>query len=168
VQLEPEASELEQLPLSPPVGIGTKQGLGLQVTVVAFPAVQEMLPLIVYPVLQVGKHVEPEASLLLQVPRAPFAGESTMHGFGSHVAAVKTPAKQDVGPLTVYPQAHVLRQVEPEASERVQVPMPPVVGVGIEQSLAAQEMLLRTPARQLRLLLLSVYPWLQLGTQEEP
>jgi len=128
-----------------------------------------MLPLTVYPVLQVGKQTEPEARLLLQFPRKPFVGAPTEVQFcPTHVAAVKTPAKQDVGPLTVYPLAHVLRQLEPEASVEVQLPMLPVVTGGTEQPLAVQPIALRFPNVQLRLLLLSVYPDLQVGLHVKP
>jgi len=154
--------------MSPNAGAVTVQFWGVQVTVLAVPAMQAIVPLITYPLLQVGTHVEPESSLLPQFPRVPFAGADTWHAAALHVAAVKTPAKQDVGPLTVYPLAHVLRQLEPEASVEVQLPMLPVVTGGTEQSLGVQDMVLRTPARHLRLLLLSVYPWLQVGAQLEP
>ena len=68
-----------------------------------------------------------------QSPKAPCVGAAMdMHGLAIHVAAVVTPAEQDVGPDTVYPGSHFGWHVEPHARVPVQVPIAPFVGAVIE------------------------------------
>jgi hypothetical protein len=76
-----------------------------------------------------GWHVDPDSRLDVQVPVSPFAGlADASHGFGLHVAAVKFPAKQLVGPDTVYPVLHVGWHVDPDSRLLVQVPLFPFAG----------------------------------------
>ena len=57
-------------------GAGGGGGVGesVHVAAVRVPAVQELVPETVYPVLHVGWHVEPLARELVQLPTPPFVG----------------------------------------------------------------------------------------------
>ena len=88
------------------------------VAAVSVPALHEDVPDTVYPELQVGWHVAPLASELVQSPAPPFAGAAdASQGFAEHVAAVSVPALQDDVPDTVYPELQVGWHVAPLASE---------------------------------------------------
>eukprot|EP01045_Picozoa_sp_COSAG04_P054315 COSAG04_NODE_24204_length_325_cov_0.991150_1_plen_76_part_10 len=62
---------------------------GLHVAAVSTPFMHDVLPDTVYPDLQVGEQVEPEASVAVQVPLAPFAGAAdASQEFALHVARI--------------------------------------------------------------------------------
>jgi hypothetical protein len=111
------------------VGATTSHGFGEHETVsVRVPAEHDLDPDRVYPLLHVGRHVDPLARELVQSPTPPFVGASeTSQGFAEHVAAVNDPALHDDVPDTVYPELHVGRHVDPLARELVQSPTPPFV-----------------------------------------
>ena len=96
------------------------------------PAVQlyEAEPDCVYPVLHVGVHVAPLARLAVHVPRAPFGGAVTTHGFGLHAAVmvVSVPAEHALVPTSVDPLLHVGVHELPLARLAVHVPSAPFVG----------------------------------------
>ena len=112
---DPLGSELVQLPTPPFSGAEEMlQGAGSHVAVVKVPRLQELRPDTMYPLSQVGWHVEPLARELVQSPAAPFAGAAdALHGFAEHVAAVNVPKEQDDVPDTVYPELHVGWHVDP-------------------------------------------------------
>ena len=84
------------------------------VAVVKVPRLQELRPDTMYPLSQVGWHVEPLARELVQSPAAPFVGAAdASQGFAEHVAAVNVPKEQDDVPDTVYPELHVGWHVDP-------------------------------------------------------
>jgi len=72
--------------------------LGLQAAVVRVPWLQVVLPLRVYPVLQAGVQLLLSFRVEEQLPSEPNAGAVTMHGGATHMAEVRTPARQDVEP----------------------------------------------------------------------
>ena len=93
------------------------------------PALHELVPDTVYPLLHVGWHVDPDANELVQSPTPPLVGAAdASHAFAEHVAAVKVPALHELVPDTVYPLLHVGWHVSPDANELVQFPTPPLVG----------------------------------------
>ena len=99
------------------------------VAAVKVPAVHELVPDTVYPLLHVGWHVDPDANELVHVPTPPLAGAvDASHAFAEHVAAVKVPALHELVPDTVYPLLHVGWHVDPDANELVHDPTPPLVG----------------------------------------
>ena len=74
--VEPDASELVQLPTPPFAGAAEASHVGSVTHVAAvstFPA-HELGPDATYPLLHVGWHVDPGASELVQSPTPPFAG----------------------------------------------------------------------------------------------
>ena len=78
------------------------------VAAISVPALHEDVPDTVYPALQVGWHVNPLASELVQSPATPFVGATdASHGFAEQVAAVSVPALHEDVPDTVYPELHV-------------------------------------------------------------
>ena len=68
-----------------------------------------------YPRSHVGSHDDPLASVAVQSPKlSALAGSAeASHGSGSHVADVRVPARQDVTPFLLYPEAHVGEHVSP-------------------------------------------------------
>ena len=99
------------------------------VAVVKVPALHELVPDTVYPLLHVGWHVDPDANELVHVPTPPLVGAvDASHAFAEHVAAVKVPALHELVPDTVYPLLHVGWHVNPVANELVHDPTPPLVG----------------------------------------
>ena len=59
----------------------------------------DVFPETVYPALQVGAQVDPEASLAVQVPLKPFAGAAeASQEFSTQVARVNLPAVQELWP----------------------------------------------------------------------
>jgi|OM-RGC.v1.030765263 hypothetical protein len=78
------------------------------VAAVSVPALHELVPDTVYPLLHVGWHVDPDANELVQDPTPPLVGAvDASHAFAEHVAAVKVPALHELVPDTVYPLLHV-------------------------------------------------------------
>ena len=77
-----------------------------------------------YPRTHVGSHDEPLESVAVQSPGSTaLAGSAeASHGSGSHVADVRVPARQDVTPFLVYPEAHVGEHDEPLSSVAGQSP----------------------------------------------
>ena len=72
-----------------PTASGTEppdaHALGLHVAAVSLPSIHELCPDTVYPWLQVGLHVLPDASAAVQSPLAPLAGAAeASHGLGVH------------------------------------------------------------------------------------
>ena len=93
------------------------------------PALHELVPDTVYPLLHDGWHVDPDANELVQSPTPPLVGAvDASHAFAEHVAAVKVPALHELVPDTVYPLLHVGWHVDPDANEFVHDPTPPLVG----------------------------------------
>ena len=71
----PEASAAVQSPLAPFIGAAlASHGLGVHCAAAILPAWQNVLPFTVYPGLQTGVHVEPEAKVAVQLPFAPLVG----------------------------------------------------------------------------------------------
>ena len=98
------------------------------VAAVKMPALHELVPDTVYPLLHVGWHVDPDANELVHDPTPPLVGAvDASHGFAEHVAAVKVPALHELAPDTVYPLLHVGWHVDPYANELVHDPTPPLV-----------------------------------------
>jgi hypothetical protein len=103
--------------------------VAVQVAAASVPAVHEDVPETVYPEAHVGAQVDPDASVLVQVPTAPLVGApDASHGLAAQVAAASVPVVHEDVPETVYPEAHVGWQVDPDASVLVQVPTAPLVG----------------------------------------
>ena len=77
-----------------------------------------------YPRSHVGSQDDPLASVAVQSPKlSALAGSAeASHGSGSHVADVRVPARQDVTPFLVYPEAHVGEHVSPLRSVAVHEP----------------------------------------------
>ena len=72
------------------------------VAAVKVPALHELVPDTVYPLLHVGWHVDPDANELVHDPTPPLVGAvDASHGFAEHVAAVKVPALHELVPDTV-------------------------------------------------------------------
>ena len=83
-------------------GVEASQAFAVHVAAVSVPALHELVPDRVYPVVHVGWHVDPLARVLVQSPTLPFAGAvDASHGFGEHVAAVSVPALHELVPDTV-------------------------------------------------------------------
>ena len=112
------------------VSVGVEGELvAAHVAAVSVPALHELVPDTVYPLLHVGWHVDPDANELVHVPTPPLAGAvDASHAFAEHVAAVSVPALHELVPDTVYPLLHVGWHVDPDANELVHVPTPPLVG----------------------------------------
>jgi hypothetical protein len=102
LQVAPCGSEAEHDPILPFVGAAdASHELGLHVTAVSRPFMHDVFPETVYPALQVGAQVDPEASLAVQVPLKPFAGAAeASQEFSTQVARVNLPAVQELWPET--------------------------------------------------------------------
>ena len=100
----PEASAAVQSPLAPlSGGARASHGLGVHCAAASLPAWQKVLPFTVYPWLQTGLHVEPEAKVAVQLPLAPLVGGwLASHGFGKHCAAVSLPPALTQGCLPTF------------------------------------------------------------------
>jgi hypothetical protein len=130
-QIDPDFRLFVQVPLFPFVGLADASHVfGLHVADVNFPAKQLVAPDTTKLLLHFGRQTSPDARLFVQVPAAPFAGTGTgVHIFGLHVAAVKVPAKQLVGPDATYPLSHSTKHVDPDSRFDVQLPLFPFVGL---------------------------------------
>ena len=124
--VSPLESDRGQSPRPPLSGATTTHGSGSHVaTDVKVPVLQDMTPFLVYPESHVGEHDEPLASDAWQSPGSTALAGSveTSHGSAPHVATdVKVPARQDVTPFLVYPEAHVGEHVSPLGSDAGQSP----------------------------------------------
>ena len=128
--VDPDANELVHDPTPPLVGaVDASHGFAEHVAAVKVPALHELAPDTVYPLLHVGWHVDPYANELVHDPTPPLVGAvDASHAFAEHVAAVKVPALHELVPDTVYPLLHVGWHVDPDANEFVHDPTPPLVG----------------------------------------
>jgi len=134
---------------------------------VRVPVKQDVTPLLVYPEAHVGSHDDPLASddphaLAPPLPMPPFSGAMTTHGSGSHVASdVRVPARQDVTPLLVYPEAHVGSHDDPLSSDDVQSPRSTALAGSAEAShgLGSHDAAVPRP--------LHMYPWPYFAVQSE-
>jgi hypothetical protein len=73
--------------------------------------------------LHVGVQEPPLFSEVGQFPRPPFGGEFiALHGLPAHVAKLSLPTLQVVTPVRVYPGLQSGVQLDPLASDEVQLP----------------------------------------------
>jgi hypothetical protein len=168
----PDARLDVQSPLSPFVGAtDASHGFGMHVAAVNSPAKQLDGPDTVYPALQVGWHVKPEARAALQLFLFPFPFDGlavASHGSGLHVAAVSVRVVQLVWPDTVYPLLHVGRQIDPDSRIDVQVPLSPFLGLAdASHDFGMHVAAVNSPAKQLDGPD-TVYPALQVGWHVDP
>lgn len=93
-------------------GCEASQGLGKQVADVRMPNPQLVTPESLKPVLQTGRHVDPEAREFVQFPGCPFPGAvEALQGIGRHLADVNVPKLQLEMPARVYPLLQIGTQV---------------------------------------------------------
>ena len=129
------------MPAVPCGGTDTGQAFGLHTTVpVSVPAVHVYEPDSVYPVLHIGAHERPLASVAEHVPASPLvtaADASQGVDVGARVSpgamhttvlVVSTPAAHVLVPVSVYPLLHVGVHELPLARLDVHVPASPFVG----------------------------------------
>ena len=153
------------LPMPPLSGAMTTHGSGSHVASdVRVPASQDVTPLLVYPEAHVGSHDDPLASDAWQLPGSTaLAGSAEVsHGSDSHVASdVRVPARQDVTPLLVYPEAHVGSHDDPLSSDDVQSPRSTALAGSAEAShgLGSHDAAVPRP--------LHMYPWPYFAVQSE-
>jgi hypothetical protein len=163
------------------VGAGVGEGVTGACVAVHDQSVRESTPAVqlykaepdcVYPVLHIGVHVAPLARLAVHVPRAPYRGAVTAHGFGLHatVLEISAPAVHALVPVRVYPLLHVGVHELPLARLAVQSPASPFVGAADASHASALHTAVLTvsvPAEHDRLPD-SVYPALHDGVHEAP
>jgi len=78
VHEEPLVIVFEQSPLPPLVGLALSHELALQELAVNVPLLHLVDPEMVYPMLQVGVHVDPLSKVAVHVPNAPLVGAMTV------------------------------------------------------------------------------------------